>query len=368
MVRPDESTKADDARSTWEHYLDAVRSAPDEVVSSCRCACGAAFAKDRENLSALYQALKPKEIACLGSGCLNDIPIGDFLRGGSRVWLIDRIPGVSERGMACDLVRREQGTHACLVCELRDGAQFCKNFKTPSRADSMVCDNFCLLEGFPPRCTKYAPGTEPHILTADATLGRAACFATRAEELVAKARGPVQCFELALEECRRCCSETSRRLPVPSGSLDLVTSVMVMSQFEYEPYNFFSKLLARRFGEARLAEHKERLTPLMEELRSSLFRMQVEGHVQEMHRLVEKQRGRVYFSVELFEKHPERGDFFLVQGAPLMLEALGEYFFFDLELTGLDRALRSVEVGEGRSVIQTYVLAPVRNRRGGGPS
>lgn len=61
-------------------------------------------------------------------------------------------------------------------------------------------------------------------------------------------------------------------------------SSMVVSQFDHEPYAFFSKLVTLQFGSCLWAE-EEQLRPLMEKLRSELFRLQVEGHVREIHRL-----------------------------------------------------------------------------------
>ena len=367
MAQQEREDSTPSAPSIWEQYRDALRGGlvGDAMISSCRSACGGTFAKDRENLSRFYRLFKPKEIGCLGSGCLNDIPIEEFLRGGSRVWLVDWIPGISEKSFAFDLIRSDDAGHACILCNLPGGGEhFCKNFKAPEQK-AHVCDNFCLTEGFPPRCARYAPGSEPRFITCDTTLGRATCFATSAERIVARAKTPAECFQAALEECRRSCWKLNRKLDIPDGTLDFVSSVMVMSQFEHEPFTFFSRLLARRFGEERLAKEEEHLAPLMEGLRAELLRMQVEGHAREMYRLVNKKRGHAYFSVELFEKHADRKDFFVVEGAASMLETLGNYFFFDFEALPLDRALRRVNVGEGRSVVQSFLLAPAPQPRRG---
>ncbi|MBZ5528019.1 MAG: hypothetical protein LAN71_08980 [Acidobacteriia bacterium] len=351
--------------SAWELYIDGCRRAPDgdALISACRSACGDTFLHERENLTQLYRRFKPKEIGCLGSGCLNDVPVEVFLRGGSRVCLVDWIPGISEKSFAFGLIRPRDTGYACLLCNLPGGgAKFCKNFKAPARS-AHVCDNFCLLEGDPPRCTRYETGVQPRFLAGDATLGRATSFAAGAERIVASANSLTECFQSLLQECRRFCWTARQTLDIPDGKLDFVSSVMVMSQFEHEPYEFFSKLLVKRFGQEQILAQEESLRPLMEELRAELFRMQIDGHVREMYRLVNKKRGHVYFSVELFEKHPERKDFFLAEGTPFMLETLGNYFFFDLEALPLDRTLRRVDVGKGHSVIQSYLLTPAPRPR-----
>jgi len=84
-----------------------------------------------------------------------------------------------------------------------------------------------------------------------------------------------------------------------------------------------------------------------------------------VYRPVTKKRGHAYFSAELFEKHADRKDSFAVEGAPSVLETLGIYFFFDFEALPLDHALRRVNVGEGRAVVQSYLLTPAPQPRWG---
>jgi hypothetical protein len=223
---------------------------------------------------------------------------------------------------------------------------------------SRVCDNFSLVEGPRLRCAHYRPGVEPHFVTADVTCGRATRFARRAGRLVASSKTPQQCFRKALAECQHCVA-LQEEVAIPSGSLDLVTSSMVVSQFDHEPYTFFSKLLALHFGPRLLAEERQ-LLPLMGKLRAELFRVQIAGHVRELHRLVNKERGKVYFSVELFRSLPASGTFFLVHEIPQAMAVLGQYFVFDFTAIPPERALRSIQTAAGTSIIQSYVLLPLR--------
>ena len=133
---------------------------------------------------------------------------------------------------------------------------------------------------------------------------------------------------------------------------------MVVSQFDSEPYLYFSKLLKLEFGRERIFRKEKILLPLMEALRKTLFKIQLDGHVKELYRLVNKAQGNVYFSVELFRSLPERDEFFLVHEMPYVLNILSNYFLFDFTLFPLESTLKRMEIGEGRSVIQSYLLTP----------
>jgi hypothetical protein len=55
----------------------------------------------------------------------------------------------------------------------------------------------------PLRCANFRIGDEPRIAINDGSLGRAAYFAARAEELVAVARTPEEALASARVECER---------------------------------------------------------------------------------------------------------------------------------------------------------------------
>lgn len=339
----------------WERYINAPADA--DTVHQCRLRCALMFRDQREALRELCVSVRPKRIGCLGAGCLNDIPIETFLRTGSEVYLVDWIPRISEEGFRSDVIQREGASSYCFIRELQPAPErFCGNFSPAASGQDRVCNRFLLEEGPRPRCANYSRSAEPHFLEADVTLGRATAFARRVERWVGFSKTPAQAFRKAIDELRRC-STVNEKIAIPADSLDLVTSSMVVSQFDHEPYTFFSKLLALQFGSRLLAE-EERLLPLMERLRSGLFRIQVEGHIREIYRLVEKRRGRVFFSVELFCSSSNRDEFFLVQEIHQVMDMIGKYFHFDFHLISPDQSLRMIETHSGTSIVQSYVLRP----------
>jgi hypothetical protein len=140
---------------------------------------------------------------------------------------------------------------------------------------------------------------------------------------------------------------------------------MVVSQFDNEPYRYFSKLLELKFGREQILRKEKILMPLMKELRAALFKIQVEGHVREIYRLLNKEHGKVYFSAELFcalphaeGPAPRVGDYFMVHQMPDALEILSQFFFFDFQLIPPETSLRNTQIGEGHSVVQCYALTP----------
>ena len=78
----------------------------------------------------------------------------------------------------------------------------------------------------------------------------------------------------------------------------------------------------------------------------------------EMYRILNKERGRAYFSVEFSRSVSDstEDDYFLVHEIPTAMAVLGKYFFLDFKLIPPDRTLRAIEMDSGTSVIQSYVL------------
>ena len=99
----------------------------------------------------------------------------------------------------------------------------------------------------------------------------------------------------------------------------------------------------------------------MELLRAELFKYQMEGHVREMYRIVNKERGRVYFSAELFRSLPEDDTFFLVHNMPNALDILSQYFSFDFQTIPVEHTLQNTAMGDGVSIVQSYLLTPKRD-------
>jgi hypothetical protein len=74
-------------------------------------------------------------------------------------------------------------------------------------------------------------------------------------------------------------------LDLADGSVDFITASMLISQFEAEPYRYFSNLACETLGAPSAAEEK-RLNGSMEALRSYLLTTQIDRLGQEIHRLL----------------------------------------------------------------------------------
>ncbi len=304
--------------------------------------------------------LRPQRIACLGSGYLNDIPLNDLVLTGGEVYLVDWISGISEEGFRGSLIQGANEEFSCFLCDERcDPGRYCSAFQHTAGPLAPVCDNFRLQEKPIPHCASYRHGVEPRFINADVTLGRASWFARRAKRVVHSSKSLEQSFKRAIRECARC-SSVDEEIPIQSNSMDLVTSSMVISQFDYEPYAYFSNLLAERFSTKTLLSKEKRLRPLMESLRAELFSLQVQAHAKEMHRIVNKERGKVYFSVELFRTLPQKQEYFLVHEMTRAIKILADYFHFDFQTIPPERALRKSKSGEGYSLVQCFLLTPVK--------
>lgn len=270
---------------------------------------------------------------------------------------MDWIPRICAEGFSQSLVSDQEGVRTCLVCAgMLDPNRYCRAYREPIDPIHQVCAGYQPVSGENIQCRGYEPGEEPHFFTSDVTGGHASNFAERAARLVRASRTPEWAFRKAI---RACALLTSREMPIPEGSIDLVLSSLVVSQFDHEPYHYFSRLLEEHYSRETLLEKEKSLRPLMEELRRVLFAAQMEGHAREIYRLVEKNQGRIYFSVELFRSVPGEEDFFLVHEIPKALEILAKYFLFDFQFIPAGNALRESAIGEGTSVLQTYILRPV---------
>ena len=343
---------------SWDSYVQAAI-APDDI-DRCRRTQGAALGDQYEILQRIFADLQPRRIACLGAGGLNDIPIGQFLMGGGEVFLVDWISGISQQGFRAGLIGGGEENFRCMICDERcDPIRYCTGFREPVRVPGTVCDSFALIEQPYPHCAAYEPGLEPYFLTADITQGRASAFARRAEKIVPSARTVEQSFQKGLSEVRRCAS-VQEEIDIPSDSIDLVTSSMVVSQFDHEPYTYFSKLLVDVFGMEQVLRKENKVLHLVNRLRGELFRVQVEGHAREMHRILDKAHGKAYLSVELFRSVPQQRDsYFLVHEITQALDVLNEYFHFEFTPIPSEKTLRTHASGDGNSIILCLMMTPI---------
>lgn len=340
---------------SWEDYVRAPVSGT--VQNESRRRNGEALSDQRKLIESLIDELDPQEIACLGAGYLNDIPLEKILANRRVSYLVDFIPNVCLEGVGGSIIQQNNDRRSCLFCEQDKPSDYCVSFSLPVARGDSVCDAFRLDGGHGLRCSNYVPGCRPEMLAGDVTAGRATRFAQQMSRTIRHCNTPQQAFRRAIEECRRCGNEYDA-LSISDASLDLVTSSMVISQFDNEPYRYFASLLELRFGQEAILKKEKELFPLMEQLRADLFRVQVDGHAAEMHRMLKKQHGKAYVSVELFRTLPTGDDFFLVQEIPQAMEVLGKYFFFDFRLIPPAETLRDTKMGAGSSIIECYVLTP----------
>ncbi|MBI4384168.1 MAG: hypothetical protein HY579_09065 [Nitrospinae bacterium] len=342
----------------WDNYLN-----PNQEVQRRREACGNSFKGQRERIRDLARALSPKTAVCMGAGHLNDIPIGDLIAGGSSVFLADWMRGVQQEAFLREVVQNVDGRFKCAICKNPENPrEYCPNFSLPdnmpARREEDHCGNFMHSGGFFPLCANFQWGLFPRFLESDVTQGRAGHFAQRVAKAIMNARTPREVFKRACREARDC-GRARDFLPVHDHSADLITSSMLVSQFDHEPYRYMSLLLAEKFGEQTIMEKAPVLTPLMQKLRDDLFGTQVEGHCREMARLL-KPGGRVYFSVETFHKSGESGTWFPIILARQALAIIEAHFDYDFDALPADKLKEKIKILDGESMVECYVLAPKR--------
>jgi len=338
----------------WNTYISHYR---DHSITHANFRlCEQAFAVHKENIANLVHNLDPESIAILGAGYLNDIPFADLVEEGRNIFLVDWLENAPKIGVSRLLLRKEKEDKInCLFCKMSTGAEYCKNF-TGKFIGEGVCTAFEAVEEPFLTCRRYEPANEPRFIKADITGGVARSFAGKIEKYITSCKTAKDAFIKAIA-----CAERYHYSPIPvkDNSMDLVTSSMVLSQFDYEPYTYFATLLEQRFAREQLEKHESKLLPLMEKLRSRLFALQVENHTREMHRIVKKDgESRVYLSAELFRSYPGSDNYFLVQDMAVALETLDKYFFFKFDKTSGDKLLSKSKLGEGVSINQCYHLVP----------
>ena len=349
--------KSDDKRN-WDSYLDA----PLDEDKLLQPGCNSAFEGQRQHIEQLLRRFKPSRVACLGSGYLNDLPIESLFEVADETFFIDWLPNVSRLGLGRKIIQRSQVGARCVFCEFNCPERFCRAFSGPMRETARVCTAFSAPEDSATECMNYDPGDEPRFVCADVTSGRASRFGRRIFGVVQRSDSPKQAFKRAIRECRQC-ADALDPIPVQSGAFDFVTSSLVASQFSSEPYGYFAHLIEQKFGRETLQAKEHVLLPLMEELRSELFRVQIEGHCAEIFRLLDKDQGRAYLSVELFRSLPDGNDFFLVHESPQLLDSLSRHFFFDFVSILAENSVRSHVMGKGTSIVQSFVLRPKCDQR-----
>jgi hypothetical protein len=337
----------------WDEYVSTNLSTVD--LARCSHIFTPALSAHRERIVSLLETLQPRRVVVMGAGYLNDIPLDSLLGVSDGLFLVDWIPQLAVEGVRSNVIRVAGDQSECLAClQGRDALSYCASFEEP--ATNGRCANFVAHETSAGGCTSYAPGAEPRFLVADVTSGRASRFARSVESVLKRSKTPIEAIRKALVEAKRF-SSTVAPLEIEDHSVDFVTSSMVASQFDVEPWTFFLTALEEHFGRERLVADEERFAPAGEQLGSLLFETLVDGHLREMCRLL-KPDGTAYVSLELFRSSQGRDQFFPVVSR--LIDLARPYFVFDFEQLDLGDTLEEIEIGGGHSVVASFLMRPRR--------
>lgn len=344
--------------TAWKDYLVPHTTA----YGSCQKQCRSAFVRQSECIRRIVEMRRPGMVVCLGAGILNDIPYWSLVEGGATVHLVDWLPGIVEYGLAHSIIRAgPDDAPECVYCRSRasDARLFCEGYKEARRAAPSVCDAFAPDPKDAGTCRSFCKGRFPHVLRQDITGGYAEAFGMALAAELRDVGSWRQAFKRATALAHRL-ERHRTKLDIADHSADLVTSSMVLSQFEYEPYAYFSKQAAAVLGTPSAAEEK-RLHAAMETLRSTLLINQIKGHCAEIERILAP-GGRCFMAFELF--HREAGDrrWYLVKEMLAALGELGDRFDFDFDDIPEPVVDTGFETGGGRSAIYHLLLTRKRDR------
>lgn len=351
---------------SWGNYLYPAKSSTKEH----RQISADMLAGQKENIRKLYHNLQPKVVVCMGAGYLNDIPVDDFVAGDTDIYFAEWMRGISEEAFKYDLVKQLfQQTYACIVCKCSgDPLKYCKSYMKWSQTilklkeiNNNYCANFETAEDAIPLCTNYTPGEFPQFLSVDVTKGKANDFAGRVPKILSRSKKPRHAFRYAIQKSKNLIGKEP--LPLEDHSVDFITSSMLISQFDFEPYTYFIRNLNQNFSHKNIDEDIEALGKMEESLRNNLFLSQLEGHFKEIVRLL-KPDGKAYLSMETLHREQPAAPWFQVETIPKTMELLGKYFYFDMEALPEVRIADRVTMAEkGESILQAYVLVSKKNKQ-----
>lgn len=345
----------------WETYL--TLPGVTGRYQDCIQRCALSFVRQRDILRRTIKAMQPKRIACLGAGVLNDIPYWTLVRSGAMVHFVDWLPGAVEAGLDATIIRRDDnGGLFCIYCDLdvAMARSYCQNCRFKNQSATGVCDSFEEVVGEPPKCQAFERGEFPIIHRADVTGGYAEAFARQSGREVAKAGSWREAFRRGLALAKRAGGE-QKIFGIPDHSVDLVTSSMVISQFDVEPYGYFSKQVEAKLGTPGTREER-RLRPTLATLRDRLWNNQFDRHMDEIQRILTPE-GHLFIAFELFQLDPETGRWFLVEQSHSAIAKLAERFDFNHDIIPAEDMMTCFKVDKGGSLVSSFVLEPRRRRR-----
>ena len=342
--------------TSWNDYLSLP--AADKAYRECQKRCAGRFEPLRAITRRVVEALKPESVACLGAGVLNDIPYRTLVRTAAEIHLVDWLPGAVEAGITRSiLVQNENGLPGCVYCTLEGEAPgaYCIHFKKTGDGEKQVCDHFEPGGGDFPTCEAFEKGKQPAVRREDITGGFATAFGEEMGEILEGVKSWKQAFRRADALAKRV-RHHHDSLGIGDGSIDLVTSSMVVSQFEHEPYGYFAKTAREVLGFPSEKEER-RLKSELDSLRSKLLVWQVERHLDEIERILAPE-GRCFMAFEVFHFDPDSKRWFLVKEMHHILGVLGQRFDFDFDILPAAESCIEMRVGSAPSVVQAFVLRP----------
>lgn len=342
--------------TTWENYL--TRSDAARAHCDCHLRCGRAFENQRDCIRRIFETTRPKVVACLGAGVLNDLPYRAFVESGATIHLVDWLPGVVESGVAHSIIRHTgSDPPQCVycLCPEADVRAYCRNYRKSRTSAQGVCKRFVPDTREPLTCLAFQKGDLPFIYRQDVTGGYASAFGRGVCGEVRTVTSWRQAFRRAGALANRVKRQRTT-MDIPDASVDLVTSSMVVSQFEHEPYEYFSKQAAAVLGPPSPGE-KNRLRPAMEALRSTLLANQIERHLDEIERILAP-GGHCFMAFEMFHVEEGTGRWFLVREMHGALAAIARRFDFNFDILPHSDSVALFETPGGRSVVQRFVLEP----------
>lgn len=342
----------------WQEYLQGASNP--QTYGRCIREARPGFAALRDLIARLVERLEPSEIVCLGAGALNDIPFRRLVRRGCGLHLVDWLPDIIEAGVqGSSMSENAAGQSNCVFCELGEdkAKEFCAAFNRRQKNQPGVCENFQKTEDDYLACENYQKGTLPAVYQEDVTGGFASAFAEKIDREIEQSSSWRSALKKAMRIARNPASAMPPKpLSVKRATADLVISSMVLSQFEFEPYQYFASRAAAAHGRPTESATKN-LDKGMNRLRDTLLAGSVEQHCREIKRIL-KPEGRCFMAFEMHHRKDEAGNWFLVQQMHDAVLVLDKHFYFDFKRLQAPDHVVELADGNSRSLVYCYLLRP----------
>ena len=159
-----------------------------------------------------------------------------MVEAGASLHLVDWVPGLVAAGVSLSIIELGDTCEAkCLYCNpvIPCPQSYCRNYQMSSKGDEAVCDNFEAVSDTRMCCGAFERGERPAICNEDVTGGYAGEFGRRVDDELDGVRSWKQAFARAAALASSA-SHHATSVTIPDASVQLVTSSMVISQFDHE--------------------------------------------------------------------------------------------------------------------------------------